>query len=126
MNKILLLSTLIFLSSCAHSFMRGTVAKKISPKKAIVCLGENDVKIGDFIKFEQSECSSGGTNNITMHELATLGGSPVHTGYGQAQCELIYLGRGQVIKLINSHYSIVKIDSDFEFSESTQVEIVNE
>lgn len=126
MSKILLLTSFFLLSSCAHTFMRGTVAKKISKKKAIICLGNNEVKIGDIVKFERSECSWTQPNNITMHEQSTSGGYVDHTGYGQAQCELIYLGRGKIIDLVNDHYSIVKINSDFQFNESTQVEIVNE
>ena len=126
MSKVLFLITLFFLSSCAHTFMRGTVAKKISSEKAIVCLGENEIKVGDIIKFERSECRWAQSNNITMHESSTLGGTPDYTGYGGSQCELIYLGRGEIIKLINDHYSVVKINGVFQFNESTQVEIVDE
>jgi len=39
------------MTSCAHTFMRGTVAMKINEKVAHVCLGSNDVKVGDQFEF---------------------------------------------------------------------------
>lgn len=130
MRKVIYLFLLFTISSCAHTFMRGSVAKKLSSKKAIICLGKNEVKIGDLIKFEKSECNySGSTSGITIHEITEasgIGGNLNHTGYGQSQCELIYLGRGKVTKLINDHFSIVEAERNFEFNESTQVEIIRE
>ena len=43
--------TTLLLSSCAHNFMRGTVAMKTDNKTAHVCLGNNDVKVGDKLDF---------------------------------------------------------------------------
>ena len=84
------------LASCAHTFMRGTVAKKINSKKAVICLGSNEVKVGDIVIFQESECSSSPTHNITMHENAELGGVSNQTGYGVEKCELTSLGFGTV------------------------------
>jgi hypothetical protein len=103
--------------------MRGSVAKKLSSTKALVCLGDNDVEIGDLIKFQRSECSRPiPSSNIGMHEITEVGSTVEHTGYGQSQCELIYLGQGKVVKLVNEHFSIVDIENEFDFGESTQVE----
>ncbi|MBK24533.1 MAG: hypothetical protein CME70_11115 [Halobacteriovorax sp.] len=124
MKKIIYILSLLILSSCAHTFMRGSVAKKLSATEAIVCLGKNEVKVGDTIKFERSDCSWTADNNITMHENTSMGGNIEHTGYGRSVCELVYLGRGKVIKLINNHFSVVKTNNKFEFKESTQVEVI--
>ena len=128
MKKIFIISMILILSGCAHTFMRGTVAKKISAKKAVICLGSNDVKVGNIVKFEESVCShSAGIGNPTVHELAdagSIGGYTEHTGYGQSQCELINLGRGKVTRLINDHYSVVETNGDFRFKESTQVQVI--
>ena len=128
MKMFFIISIFTILSGCAHTFMRGTVAKKVSAKRAVICLGSNDVKVGNVIKFEESVCShSTAIGNPTVHELADAGGYggyTEHTGYGQSQCEFINLGRGKVTKLINDHYSIVETNGDFQFKESTQVQVI--
>ena len=111
------------LASCAHTFMRGTVAKKINSKKAVICLGSNEVKVGDIVIFQESVCSSSPTHYITMHENTELGGVSNQTGYGVEKCELTSLGFGLVVELINDHYSMVETKGDFVFEESTQVEV---
>ena len=111
------------LASCAHTFMRGTVAKKINSKKAVICLGSNEVKVGDIVIFQESVCSSSPTHNISMHENAELGGVSNQTGYGVEKCELTSLGFGTVSELLNDHYSMVETKGDFVFKESTQVEV---
>lgn len=124
MKSIIYILIPLLLTSCAHTFMRGTVAKKINSKKAIICLGSDEVKIGDTIKFQESVCSWTPTHSITMHEKVTSGLYSEQTGYGSSNCELIHLGRGTVVEIINDHFSIVKTKGDFQFKKSTQVEIV--
>ena len=126
MKNFLFIIIIFLISSCTHTFMRGTVAKKLNEKEVIVCLGQNDVKVGDIVKFQQNECSrSKNFSDLTMHELnTTSGGYTEHTGEGQSTCELIYLGRGKVIRLINDHYSVVETNGDFKLETSTQVEII--
>lgn len=123
MKEFFLLSVFLVVSSCAHTFMRGTVAKKVDSRTAIICLGENDIEINDTVKFQESVCSnSRGSDDSTMHELTQIGGYTEHTGYGTAECELVTLGYGKVVRLMNNHYSLVKTDSVFKFEESTQIE----
>ena len=51
MKNILGFAILFFCTGCAHTFMRGSVAEKINLNKAVVCLGDNDVKVGDTVIF---------------------------------------------------------------------------
>ena len=113
MKRVFYILTPFLLTSCAHTFMRG---------KAIICLGSDEIKIGDTVKFQESSCSWTPTHDITMHELS-IGGYSEQTGYGHAKCELLNLGRGTVVEIINDHFSVVETKGGFQFKESTQIEI---
>lgn len=108
MKTILMAITLTFLlSSCAHNFMRGTVAMKTDKSTAHVCLGNNDVKVGEKIDFYTNRCTGGGGTRDDG---------------GEMECEMKVLGTGTVTKLLNSHYSEVKTDGSFKISEGTLVQ----
>ena len=106
---ILLLGT-TFLTSCAHKMMRGTVAMKTNNKTAHVCLGENDVKIGDTLEFYTNRCTATGG----AREDGDI-----------RECELKILGTGTVTKLLNNHYSEVRASGSFKFKEGTLVQKKN-
>lgn len=107
MNILFLMITALFISSCAsHQMMRGNVAMKLSKDKAHICLGDNEVKLGDTINFYNSECVD---YDNTKEGLDGL-------------CKLVLLGSGTVNKTLNSHYSEVSTNGDFEFKEGTMVE----
>ena len=110
MKKLLiLLLGAIFLTSCAHKMMRGTVAMKTDNKTAHVCLGENDVKVGDSVEFYQNVCAGiGGIDDA-----------------GDSTCELKILGNGTVKKILNNHYSEVETNGSFKFREGTLVQKKN-
>tara|TARA_R110000868_G_scaffold104087_2_gene286255 strand:+ start:290 stop:583 length:294 start_codon:yes stop_codon:yes gene_type:complete len=94
------------LGGCAHSTMRGSVAMKISPSEAHVCLGNNEAKVGDKVSVFTNDCPPlGGKDKPTM------------------LCEKKRTGTGTVTKLLNEHYSVVKFDNDIKFSEGTFVEL---
>ena len=108
MKKIITtLAITLLVSSCAHQFMRGTVAMKTDKQTAHVCLGNNDVKVGEKLDFYTNKCTgiSGGTEDIDPRD-----------------CEMKILGSGTVTKLLNSHYSEVKTDGSFNLTEGTLVQ----
>ena len=96
---------IVALSGCAHSFMRGTVAMKLDNKKAHVCLGNKDVKVGDKVAFFRNLCTTRADRE-----------------YADLHCEIKKIGTGSVTKLLNAHYSEVQTDGSFKFSEGTLVE----
>ena len=107
MKKLIVTVVLgLFITGCAHKFMRGTVAMKTQADTAHICLGDNDVKVGDKLDFYTNECSG-------------VGGVEAD---GVRECEMKVLGTGTVTKLLNSHYSEVKTDGGFKFSEGTLVQ----
>jgi len=109
MNKnLLMLAILVFLSSCAHTFMRGTVAMKLDDKKAHICLGNNDVKLGDKVEFFQNQCSD--------IRIGTKEGGDIK------ECRLQKVGQGNITKLLNSHYSEVETDGTFKIKEGGLVQ----
>lgn len=110
MLKNLLFMTVVtlMLNSCAHKFMRGTVAMKTDNRTAHVCLGNNDVVVGDVLDFYSNVCSN---NSSDRRE-----------GSSDRVCKMNVLGTGTVTKLLNSHYSEVKTDNNFKFSEGTLVQ----
>ena len=98
------LMTLITLSGCAHSTMRGSVAMKASADEAHVCLGEGEVKQGDRVSFYRNVCPSG--------KARAEGGS----------CRKEKLGEGEIVRTLNAHYSVAKVAPGVQFEEGTIVE----
>lgn len=97
---------LMVLGGCAHSTMRGSVAMKISPSEAHVCLGNNEVEVGDKVSVF--------TNNCLPHGSRDKAAAP---------CQKVKTGTGTVTKLLNEHYSVVKFENGIDFSEGTFVEV---
>ena len=98
------LGVIMLLSGCAHNFMRGTVAMKTDNRTGHICLGKNDVKIGEKIRFYRNDCRGGGGE------------------FGDAGCGMTILGTGTITRVLNDHYSEVKTDKPFKFGEGTLVE----
>lgn len=72
-------------SACAHSAMRGSVAMKTAPGEAHVCLGKGEVAVGDKVVIFKNHCQG-------------------------KTCVKTKVGEGQVIEILNDHYSVVKAD----------------
>ena len=110
MNKsyILGILTAIFLTACASTNDRGTVAMKLKDGTAHVCLGNNDVKVGDSVMFYNNVC----TGIIT-------GG---REGSYNRTCDLEEVGKGNVTRLLNKHYSVISTDQSFDITEGMLVQ----
>jgi hypothetical protein len=110
LRSVLLVAVAVaVLSSCArHQMMRGSVAMKVSPQEAHVCLGKNEVKVGDRVVAFRNECKP-----KPGLEASERGG---------VICGLQRLGGGTVVSLLNDHYSTVKFDKGVKFEEGTVVE----
>ncbi|MFT6070457.1 MAG: hypothetical protein ACJAT2_000743 [Bacteriovoracaceae bacterium] len=76
---------------------------KIDQKTVHICLGENEVKAKDRIIFYFNNCER---NDPELKGLKAL-------------CRLQRIGSGVVSKTLNSHYSEVALDGDFQVSEGT-------
>jgi hypothetical protein len=86
---------------CAHSLMRGSVVMKVDEDEAHVCLGENEVKSGDKLSLYKSQCG----------------------GVGKARrCSKVKVGEGEIVELVNEHYSLARFSNGVEFAEGYIVE----
>ena len=97
--------SLILLAGCAHSTMRGTVAMKVNDEEGHVCMGDGEVKVGDRVAIFKSICNP---------LRATQGGT--------GGCLKEKLGEGTVVRTLNEHYSVVKVNPGVTFEEGAIVE----
>lgn len=89
---------------CGHTFMRGSVVMKISDTQAHVCMGNNEVAVGDRVRLVKHECS---------------GSKPaVH------RCKPVVIAEGKVTEVLNEHYSVVDFPQGTVFTEGESVEKV--
>ena len=104
MNKNLIgIMMVLALTGCAHSQMRGNVAMKISEDEAHICLGSEQVKVGDKIELYRNQC-----NHSKLAEVNS--------------CKMVELGEGEITKVLNEHYSVMKVNSGVKFEEGTLVQ----
>jgi hypothetical protein len=94
---------LLTLVGCAHGTMRGSVAMKASDEEAHVCLGNNEVQAGDKVSFFKNVCIRKGK-------------------YDGGECQREKLGEGEIIRTLNHHYSVAKVNPGVAFDEGTVVE----
>lgn len=93
----------IFIVGCAHQLMRGTVAMRISDEEAHICLGEGEVKPGDKVAIWKNNCNRTTTGKASF-------------------CRLERVGEGEVTKILNEHYSVMRVPAGTTFDEGTFVQ----
>jgi hypothetical protein len=80
---------------------------KVNDQEAHVCLGENDVKAGDKVTLYKNQCVGKGSGRYDV---------------GAGGCTKVRLGEGTILRTLNEHYSIMKVDPQVAFEEGTIVE----
>lgn len=96
-------ATLVMLAGCAHSMMRGSVAMKLSDTEAHVCMGDGEVKPGDKVLLFTNKC---------INRVGGAGGS----------CTKKQVGEGEIERVLNEHYSVMRVPAGTDFGEGTIVE----
>lgn len=91
-------SALTFTGCAAHKGMRGTVAMKVNEQEAHVCLGKNEVSVGDKLNVFRTDCKS------------------------QNRCLKVKVGEAKVTQVLDDHYSVAQFDPGVTFEEGTVVE----
>jgi hypothetical protein len=84
------------------------VALKHSSEEADVCLGKNEVKAGDKVNLFKNECKY-------------LGGTKKYGGETPS-CMKVKIGEGEVTRVLDDHYSTIRVSSSVSFNEGTIVE----
>lgn len=108
MTKIAFSILITGLAGCAsHSMMRGSVAMKISESEAHVCMGNNEVKVGDKVNVFKNNCNKDFSSETSTYKTS---------------CKKELVGQGEVTSLVNEHYSVVKFEKGVKFEEGTVIE----
>lgn len=84
--------------AASHSQMRGSVAMKVNDQEGHVCLGSNEVAVGDKLSVYKNEC------------VQKFG------------CKKTKLGEAKVTQVLDEHYSVVQFDPGVIVEEGTLVE----
>jgi hypothetical protein len=113
MKKIIVTSTVLsclLLSSCATNVHRGVVAMKISDTQAHVCLGNEEVNVGDSVTLFRNVCH------------ASPDATPKTPAQTKNHCEKTFIAEGKVVELLNKHYSVASFPTGIDVREGDVVE----
>jgi hypothetical protein len=102
-NNYLVLIGLVLISACSTMTHRGVIAMKINNDEAHVGMGSSDLSLGDHVELYHNECKGSARTN-------------------DPSCEKVSNGHGEVTRIINENYSVVKFPSGTKFSEGDTVE----
>jgi hypothetical protein len=98
------IATAAFLAGCATTPQKQCSAKVAhSPTEYDLCISSNEAKEGDRVAFYKKKCTTASR------------GSP-------KRCHNEKIGEGVVLKNLDEHLSTVKLDSEFEITESTTIQ----
>lgn len=115
-GNIVILVAVVSLTGCAHFIMRGSVVAKESDVEAQVCLGNNEVKPGDRVALFKTVCRD------ATSSIARTGLQRFREASAPFACSKERIGGGTVIRALDEHMSIVKVDAGVQFKEGMIVE----
>lgn len=96
----------LFACGGGHATMRGSVVMRVNATDAHVCLGNDEVRIGDRV-------------DLVHHVCEPLGGK---AALASERCKPQLAGAGEVVEVLNTHYSVVRFPAGVTFSEGDTVE----
>ena len=100
----------MLVGSAYAAVVRAPVAMKINDTEAHVCVGKEEVKVGDKFIAYKNEC--------------TPGRGKVAAESGTELCKKVKLGDAKIEKLLNEHYALLKFEPGVKFDERSFVESV--
>ena len=104
-GKSLVLVPLFLFAACASYPRRASVVMRLNDNEAHVGMGKGEVEVGDHLQTFKNVCRrSGGANEPSV------------------DCQKKFLAHGEVVRVINDNYSVVKFPPGTEFSEGDTVE----
>ena len=110
-NVLLATVVVVSFSACAASAPRvpnrAAVVIKLNESEGHICMGIGEVSPGDRVTLYKNQCTrpTGSKQNV-----ATV------------MCKKMLLGEGEVVRALNEHYSVLRVDPGVEFEEGTMVE----
>ena len=109
-GRVLAFAVGLLVSACGHGTMRGSVVMKISDTEAHVCMGRGEVRAGDPVVLVRHACWL----------LATTGA--LQYGVPSETCRRQVAARGQVVRVLGDHYSVVRFPKGTRMAEGNTVE----
>lgn len=106
LNKYFAGILILGLTACASGTKRGSIVMKLDDREAHVSMGEGEVFVGDHLALYRNTCN--GTNS-------RISGA-------ERSCKKEEIGHGEVVKVLNSHYSCVRFPANTTFSEGDTLE----
>lgn len=104
---------MMFGMGCAHNaHNRGSVVVKHGASEADVCLGDKEVKIGDRMAIYRHDCKNKNLN------AAAADRGPRTT----RSCQKVKVGEGEIVQVLDEHYSTMRADSGISLVEGLSVE----
>lgn len=91
----------------AHHTTRGSVVMLVDAREAHVCMGEGEVRPGDAVRLIRHKC-------VDSHLDNGLPAPP--------RCTREVVGGGEVVQVLNEHYSVVRFAPGVVFAEGDTVE----
>lgn len=104
---ILVLSGVV--GSAYAAVVRAPVAMKINDTEAHICVGKEEVKVGDKFTAFKNECKR------------AQGGKAMTEGFGET-CKKVKLGDATIKQLLNEHYALLTFEPGVKFDERSFVE----
>lgn len=101
MKNFVMISLMVFSFQSVKAANLGDVTMKINPALVQVSLGEREVSVGDRVAIFKKTCTGGGKTPL---------------------CKKERVGGGSVARVLNEHYSEIKLDSGVHASEGYVVE----
>lgn len=95
-------------AGCAtgHGTMRGSVVMRVNPTDAHVCMGDDEVRVGDKVTLIHHVCAPTSDKSAAQTE----------------RCKRTVLGTGEVVEVLNRHYSVVRFAQGVAFAEGDTIE----
>jgi hypothetical protein len=105
---LLLVATLLA-AGCGHTAIRGSVVMKVGDTRAHVCLGYKEVAVGDQVELVRNDCPVDAGPNFIEDPLRDY-------------CRRVVAGEGQIIKVLNEHFSVVEFAKGVQFKAGDTIE----
>jgi len=109
-GALAIFSTLV---GCAHGHTRGTVVFKDNDKEGHVCIGHDEVKVGDIVSVYKNSCQI---------KSVSAGGKGESGSEQRVSCNKQFIGEGKIVELSNEHFARLEAIGDLSLEQGLIVE----
>ncbi len=110
LKLVSLVSIAALFGGCASHVGRGVIAMPINDREAHVCVGKNEVEIGEKVSVIKNRCGP------LTPGLRNRAGR-------QTPCSREKIGTGVITEKLNEHYAVVNFDKPIRTQKGDEVEL---